>query len=257
MKIQKLFLPLLILAFFFSGSLANAQSKSEKEKEQQEKIIELEKRLEEALRRKEADMERALEKSKRIQQEELKKVLENQQKAQQKAMEEYQKAWKFDEDEYHKQWDAVKDIYKDNWNDKDYRFILPDRQYYLKEGDFRGYDDTFLALGRDRTALTIRKDLEDVTFDTKFKYEVTDGAKGINFKVDGSMDEGTLLIRMIKPNGETLQDIEISPLADVSWNQDLRWELEEEEEEENLGSWSIVVSAENATGHYSVTVRAN
>ena len=70
------------------------------------------------------------------------------------------------------------------------------------------------------------------------------------------MNQGTLLIRLLKPGGEVLQEIEISPLADVSWNQDLRWD-EDEDLNENLGTWLIVVSAKGASGHYSVNVRAN
>ena len=261
MKIQKLFLPFLILTFFFSGVIVQAQSKSEKEKAQQEKIMELEKRLEEALKMKEADLEKALKESKRSQNEELKAIMENNQKAQEKAMEQYKKARKSDEDEYFKQWDAVKDLRDDKHFDKkqfdkSYRVVVPEMDIMFEGDRFRSVGGTFLGMDRDRTALTIHKDLDDVTFDTKFKYEVTEGSRGINFKVEGGMDEGTLLIRMVKPNGKVLQEIEISPLADISWNQDLRWETDEEKED-NLGSWIIVVSAKNASGEYSVNVRAN
>jgi len=271
MKIQKLFLPLLILSFFFSAAVAQAQSKSEKEKAQQEKIMELEKRLEEALKIKEADLEKTLKESKRFQEEELKAIMENQKEAQRKAMEQYRKSWKTDEDAYYKQWDAIKEYRGDKYSDlkhlekdffdkkqfdKNYKFVVPEMDILIEGDDYPSFGGVFSTSDRDRTALTIHKDLDDVTFDTKFKYEVSKGSSGINFKVEGGMDEGTLLIRMVKPDGKVLQEIEISPLADISWNQDLRWETDEEKKD-NLGSWIIVVSAKNASGEYSVNVRAN
>lgn len=271
MKIQKLFLPFLILTIFFSGTLVQAQSKSEKEKAQQEKIMELEKRLEEALKMKEAELEKALKEQKRSQNEELKAIMENRQKVQEKAMEQYKKAWKSNEDEYYKQWNVVKDLYGDKRSDlkyydrsvydrgqfdKNYRVVVPEMDFVFEGDRHLGLSSTFLTSDKDRTALTIHKDLDDVTFDTKFKYDVTEGSSGINFKVEGGMDEGTLLIRIVKSDGKVLQEIEISPLADISWNQDLRWDTDEEKED-NIGSWIIVVSAKNASGQYSVNVRAH
>ncbi len=251
MKIQKLFLPFLILSFIFSGTLVQAQSKSEKEKAQQEKIMELEKRLEAAVRMQEADLEKILKESKRIQDDELVKILENQKKMQQKAMKQYEKAFDFQKDNYRRTFDSAKEA-----NENLYKVVLPEMQYDFRREPFRAISNIYLTSSREKTSLTIHKELDDVTFDTKFKYEVTDGANGINFKVDGSMDEGTLLIKLIKPNGDVLQEIEISPLADISWNQDLRWD-DDEEQDENLGSWVIVVSAKNASGNYQVNVRAN
>ena len=186
-------------------------------------------------------------------------------------MDQYRKAWKNDEDNYYKQWDAVKDFRGDRYSDlkyfegdvfdkeqfkKNYHVLVPEMDFLFEGDNHTGLGGVYFSSDRDRTALTIHKDLDEVTFDTKFKYEVTKGSSGINFKVEGGMDEGTLLIRMVKPDGKVLQEIEISPLADISWNQDLRWETDEEKND-NLGSWIIVVSAKNASGEYSVNVRAN
>ena len=233
MKIRKLFLPILILTMFFSGSFVQAQSNSEKEKEQ--KIRELEKRLEQALHLQEIELQKALEQSKKINKKELHAILENSK----------------DQHDWRSFNRAMRDF--------NYKVISPPDVDIYFEGENQAILDlegTFITSSRDRTALTIQKELEDVTFDTKFKYEVTDGAKGLNFRVSGSMDEGTLLIKLVKPAGEVLQEIEISPLADINWNQDLRWK-EEDEKKDNVGSWLIVVSAKGATGNYHVNVRAN
>ncbi len=264
MKIQKLFLPILIMAFFFSGSFVQAQSKNEKEQEQ--KIRELEKKLEQALKMNQADMEKTLQETKRIREEDLVKILENQKKIQQKATEQYEKAWQAESGKDWQDWESqgenlrrFYDVQKGS-NKSRFKVVEPDWltdiQFDFEGEPFRELNGIYVSPGRARTALTIRKELDDVTFDTQFKYEVTAGSNGINFSVDGQMEEGTLLIRLIKPNGKVLQEIEISPLADISWNQNLRWE-DDENEEENLGSWIIVVSAKNASGHYNANIRAN
>ena len=245
MKIQKLFLPLLILSMFFSGPLAQAQSKSEKEKE--EKIRELEEKLEQALQLQEAELEKALQSKKRINDEELKKILESHSRVQQKAMEQYEKAWELNKDKFRDQWNDNPEFLDrrsfERSRSNNYRiFSPPDMDIYFDKDNetLLNLPGTYITTSKERTALTIRKDLDDVTFDTKFKYEVAEGSNGLNFNVNGSMDEGTLMIKLVKPSGEVLQEIEISPLADISWNQDLRWK-EDEEKEKNIGSWVIVV----------------
>lgn len=248
MKIQKLYLPLLILAFIFSGSFVQAQSKSEKE--QQEKIEELEKKLEQALKMREAELEKVLKQSKIMQEEELKKMLENQKEVQQKAVEQYKKSFEYLPDQYKIQ----RDFYRDR-GDTRFRIVEPDLDMDFDVEPFENFRGIYTIPRTERTALTIRKDLADVTFDTKFKYDVTEGARGLSFSVEGSVDDGLLIVRLTKPDNSVMQEIEISPLADVSWNQNLRWD--EEENKSNLGTWVIVVSAKNATGHYSVNIRAN
>ena len=257
MKIQKLFLPILILSFIFSGTMVQAQSKNEKEKAQKEKILELEKRLEKALKMQEADLEKALKLSKQLQERELKSILENQHKIRQKAMDQHERQFEEKEGNYRRAYNLGKNYDKNVWSvvesewdsDIDIEF----------DGDaFKAISlpNVYFSTGKERTALTIHKELEDVTFDTKFKYEVTEGSKGIHFSVSGEMEEGTLLVKLIKPNKEVLQEIEISPLANVGWDQDLRWE-KDEEKAGNFGSWTIVVSAKGASGRYNVSVRAN
>ena len=178
-------------------------------------------------------------------------MLENQKKMQQKAMERYEKAYDFQVDNYWRTFESAKEV-----NENLYKVVMPELQFDFKREPMRSISNMYLTSARERTSLTIRKELDDVTFNTKFKYEVSEGANGISYKVDGSMDEGTLLIKLIKPNGDVLQEIEISPLADISWSQDLRFN-EEEEQDENVGSWVIVVSAKNASGSYQISVRAN
>ena len=258
MKIQKLFLPVLILSMFFSGSYVQAQNKGEKEKE--EKIKELELKLQQALKERELEMQKALDESKKIQEEELRKIMENQKDIQQKAMEQYKKAWEKQSENYWQTPDSQflrQKFFAEPRSRYQYRIYTPeDFDFDFDFEPVEGLSGAFITTRDQSTALTIKKELDDVTFDTKFKYEVREGSKGISFRVEGSMDSGTLYIKLSKPDGEILQEIEISPLADISWSQNIKWE-DEDEQENNLGTWIITVSAKGATGEYNVNVRAN
>lgn len=113
---------------------------------------------------------------------------------------------------------------------------------------------TYFGNSRESTSLNIHKDVKELTFSTKFKYEVQEGSQSFRFSASGSVDQGTIQIKLINPAEKVIHEFEVSPLADVEWSQGFRWS--EEEADDNYGSWTIVVSAKNATGSYQVTVRA-
>jgi hypothetical protein len=75
-----------------------------------------------------------------------------------------------------------------------------------------------------------------------------------SFFVTGTLKAGELKITLKKPDQTAFQEFTISPLADVNWNQQFRWE--EEESEGYLGKWTISISASKANGTYSVQVNS-
>ena len=60
---------------------------------------------------------------------------------------------------------------------------------------------------------------------------------------------------MKNPEGKVIHELEISPIADIEWSQDFRWN--EEDAKNSFGTWSIIVTAKEASGNYNVSVRAN
>lgn len=105
---------------------------------------------------------------------------------------------------------------------------------------------------KQNNSLVISKDLGDVTNATDFTYEVKEDNVNIRFSVNGTLSAGELKISLKKPDGKAFQDITISPLADIDWNQEFNWD--EEELDQYLGKWIISIKATNAKGQYNVRV---
>ncbi|MDD3872190.1 MAG: hypothetical protein PHN67_09100 [Bacteroidales bacterium] len=104
------------------------------------------------------------------------------------------------------------------------------------------------------SSLNISKNLEGLTHSTSFTYQVKEGDLSIGFSARGTLTEGELVILLSKPDDEVFQEITISPLADVNWNQQFRWKAEDQDE--FIGSWTITIEARSATGHYSLRVNS-
>ncbi|MFO7616812.1 MAG: hypothetical protein R6V75_06140 [Bacteroidales bacterium] len=102
------------------------------------------------------------------------------------------------------------------------------------------------------SSLNISKNLDNLTHSTDFAYQVKEGNLSIGFTAKGSLTGGEMKILMRKPDGKVFQEINISPLADVNWNQQFRWKTEEQAE--FLGTWTIIIKAEKASGNYSLRV---
>jgi len=240
MKILKQFVPFLIVGLILSGGDSMAQSKKEKKakKEKEEKLIELsiiEEKLETQKEQQLKELE-ALLNAKYLDEEKLKHIIEEQSKAQKYALEGYHFDMK----------DIKKDLEKMN---------VPVMDFRVMKDHFPANVSDWYGQSKESTSLTIRKTIEDLTFSTKFKYNVQEGSNSFHFVANGSIEDGTILIKLINPSGKTIHEFEVSPLADVNWSQNFVWD--EENAKKNTGTWTIMVSAKQATGRYSVSVRAN
>ncbi|MDD4646099.1 MAG: hypothetical protein PHY99_08935 [Bacteroidales bacterium] len=140
----------------------------------------------------------------------------------------------------------------ENWEPQTYYGISPKMK--LQNDAYGMAEYSIFSADRENSSLSISKTLEDVTFTTDFKYDVKEGSSRISFFVTGSLKVGELKIVMKKPDESTFQEITISPLADVNWNQQFKWE--EENAEEYLGTWMISISAAKANGTYRVQINS-
>ena len=103
--------------------------------------------------------------------------------------------------------------------------------------------------------MEISKYLKDVDYNNDFTFDVPKGNNNISFHVSGNLSDGKMTITIVKPNGKTLQDFEISPLANISWNHSLSWD--EKDQQDYTGTWKITISAKKVTGNYRVSIRSH
>ena len=84
-------------------------------------------------------------------------------------------------------------------------------------------------------------------------FEVNNGASSLELDIEGILDVGELTITVEKPNGDLFQEFQLSPLADVNWNQ--RIDLDEQEAD-YAGKWTIRLSGSGATGNYNIRINS-
>lgn len=207
--------------------------------------------------------------TKRDVQQELQKAMSESVAAEEKALKEKQKAGLIDNKTLLKETEALQDykrkleemnidgnkwIEGQKWDPHTNYLFTPPLRYQFE--DQQGLGNVYSIYGRDRenTSLSISKTLEDVTFSTDFYYDVKEESSNVSFFVNGTLKAGELKITLKKPDKTTFQEITISPLADVNWNQQFRWD--EGESDDYLGKWTISISASKANGNYKVQVNS-
>lgn len=238
MKIIKQIAPFLILGLIFSGGDALAQSKKEK----REKAKQLEKVVEYEVQKHKHQQElEELVKAKYLDEEKLKSIMEDQKIIQEEALKRYH---------------ITLGGYGLELGLDDIKKIEgPDFAYKVFQDGFPTLVTDYYGQSKESTSLTIQKRIEDLTFRTKFKYNVQEGSDNFHFIANGSVKEGSIMIKLVDPSSKVIHEFEVSPLADVNWSQNFKWD--EENAKKNTGIWTIEVSAKSATGRYSVSVRAH
>ncbi len=240
----KIYTQFLLVVFLASATGVMAQTKTEKEvksvegpkKTQVTTIVDGKKLTEEELKKE-------LEAVRSINEKELKKLQEN------RSFQE--DAIRLNREAYQIQRKAIADLKEQGL---DNYVVVPD--VIRHSADFYNqFGQTYnVWSNRENSSLSISKALSDVTFATDFNYEVKEGTFTISFDVNGTLSAGELKIIMKKPDGKTFQEITMSSLADVNWNQTFRWE--EDDQDEFLGKWTISIKADKAKGNYSVRVNS-
>ena len=241
----KMYTQFLLVVFLASATGVMAQTKTEKEVKSEEA-------------QKKAQVTVSVD-GKKLTEEALKKELEAVRSINEKELKKMQENRSFQEDAIRLNREAVQ-IHRKSLEDLkekgfDNYVVVPDVtprtvDFYNQFG--QAYNSVWS--NRENSSLSISKALSDVTFATDFTYEVKEGNFTISFDVNGTLGAGELKIIMKKPDGKSFQEITMSSLADVNWNQTFRWE--EDDQDEFLGKWTISIKADKAKGNYSVRVNS-
>lgn len=233
----KIFTQILLIVFLSSLGGVMAQNKSEKViKEEVNKDGKKETTIIVDGKKLNGDeLERELLKVRQHQEQEMKKQMQDEQvKIQQEAMESYKESL---QEMKEKGMEGFVTLPRpDRWNNSGYMIA----------------DNYNIWSQKQNNSLVISKDLADVTNATDFTYEVKEDTYNISFSVNGTLNVGELKILFKNPEGKVFQELTISPLADINWNQEFEWD--EENQDEYLGKWVVAIKAINAKGKYNVRV---
>jgi hypothetical protein len=192
---------------------------------------------------------------------ELQKAMQESLAAEEQSLKAKQKAGVIDNKEFIREAEALQDYRKKMEQYKSQGDFYPPALNYVApqirwkmDGD--GHTNIYSLYGDrgENTSLSISKTLEDVTFSTDFYYDVKAESSSVIFYVNGTVKAGELKITLKKPDKTAFQEITISPLADVNWNQKFSWD--EDKADGYLGKWIISISAAKANGNYRVQVNS-
>jgi hypothetical protein len=193
----------------------------------------------------------------------LQKIMEESLAAEEKALKAQKDNGYLDNKEFYKRAEELQlskkklqeeiESQSNNWDNKTFYSVPPQVHFQFKD---RGTPNVYSMVTGDRenTSLSISKTLEDVTFSTNFYYDVKKESSTVSFFVNGTLKAGELTIILKKPDDTAFQEITISPLADVNWNQTFSWD--DNESDEYIGKWTISISAAKANGNYRVQVNS-
>jgi hypothetical protein len=101
--------------------------------------------------------------------------------------------------------------------------------------------------------LELSKDLENVSISKEFNFDVNEEASSLELDIEGTLSQGDLTISLKKPNGDLFREFQVSPLADIDWNQKIDLEKEEGEYE---GKWTVTLSGSGASGNYKIRIKS-
>jgi len=234
----KISISVLLMILLTSFMTVMSQEKTDKKKENTAIIIESKKDAH-------YDLQKALQESLEKEEKMLQKQKEQGYLSNETFMRETEKAM----NDYKKDLDQLKKQGIEGAN-----YVTVPSMRYRFDGDFNNAMAGVYSGERENTSLSISKTLEDVTISTDFYYDVKEESSRVSFFVTGTLKSGELKITLKRPDKTTFQEITISPLADVNWNQLFSWD--EDETEEYIGKWIISISANKAAGNYRVQVNS-
>ena len=98
------------------------------------------------------------------------------------------------------------------------------------------------------TNFKIWKKLDEVSITKKFTFNVEEEYSDLNFMLVGELKEGSLKLKLFKPDQKLLKEIRIAPNQNQTWHKSYR--LKEDEGQGFTGKWTVELSCSQASGYY-------
>ncbi len=98
------------------------------------------------------------------------------------------------------------------------------------------------------TNMRLWKKVDDLSVSKSFTFNVEKGYSDIYFRLKGQASDGTIKIKLIRPDTKVLKEIRIVPGQEQNWQQS--YCLEEIDDPGLKGKWSIELSCSQASGFY-------
>ena len=103
------------------------------------------------------------------------------------------------------------------------------------------------------TSIRMRKKVSDLSLSHKYHFNVEEKYSGINFFILGEVTEGSIRIKLTKPDKTLFKDINVVPGKNFHWDQSFTLD---KVNKGGIGKWTVELFCDNATGFYQFFSRS-
>lgn len=104
------------------------------------------------------------------------------------------------------------------------------------------------------TQLMLSKEYDGTSGENTGEFQIEESVRQIRFSIDGSVEEGSIVIKLLLPEGKIFKELTIDNTADIRFSQSL---VIREEENKYSGRWKYVIKANKTTGRYRLSINTN
>jgi len=101
------------------------------------------------------------------------------------------------------------------------------------------------------TKLTLSKEYNGESTSKTGTFNVEEGVRKIRMAIHGSVKAGKINLELYLPGKKVLKKLSIDDSADIEWSQSLNIK---EGDDRYYGEWTYVINAQNAEGHYRLSL---
>lgn len=123
----------------------------------------------------------------------------------------------------------------------------PSMSYSTGDGVF-----VMSSSGSSTSQLSLSKSFDGQSIENSGSFVVDESVRHISFRLSGSVKEGEIEIVIALPDGDELKDITIDSSADIEFTQSIKIS---EDDNRYYGEWEYSVGADEAKGHYRLSIQ--
>jgi hypothetical protein len=114
---------------------------------------------------------------------------------------------------------------------------------------FHGFDGD-----NESTSWEFSRKVKEKTLKSEYTFDVEKTANSVVMSVMGDCKAGEIRIKIVMPSGKTYSDVVIDEFGNLNWRKS--FSISETENQDKAGAWKFVISSNNATGYFKISLQA-
>jgi hypothetical protein len=97
--------------------------------------------------------------------------------------------------------------------------------------------------------------VKEKTLKSEYTFDVEKTANSVVMSVMGDCKTGEIRVKIVMPGGKTYSDIVIDEFGNLNWRKSFT--ISETENQDKAGAWKFIITSNNATGFFKISLQAN